>query len=159
MKNIVIYYSFEGNTKYVAEKIAEKLNADIYEIKLKKDNMKKGFMKYFWGGKQVVSKETPEIENIDIDFNIYDNIFIGTPVWAFTFTPAIRSLFNKIRLNKKNIVLFCTHEGGIGKTFENMKKELGDNFYIGEIDFINVQKSDKNEINTKIQDWIKCLEI
>ena len=36
MKILVIYYSKTGNTKYVAQKIAEQLNAELSEITDKK---------------------------------------------------------------------------------------------------------------------------
>ena len=50
MKNLVIYYSLEGNTKLIAENIAKKIDADILELKTKKEYHKTGFKKYFWGG-------------------------------------------------------------------------------------------------------------
>ena len=36
MKTLVVYYSRTGNTKYVAEKIAENLGAEICEVVDKK---------------------------------------------------------------------------------------------------------------------------
>ena len=46
MKKLVIFYSFEGNTKYIAENIAEAVDADILELKPVKDIKSNGFMKY-----------------------------------------------------------------------------------------------------------------
>jgi len=61
MKKLVIFYSFEGNTKYIAENIAEAVGADILELKPKKDVSSGGFMKYLWGGRQVVLGKKPEL--------------------------------------------------------------------------------------------------
>ncbi len=36
MGSIVVYYSLEGNTEYIAENVAEKLGADILRIDPKK---------------------------------------------------------------------------------------------------------------------------
>ena len=36
MKNLVVYYSLEGNTKLIAEFIAKEIGADIIELKPKK---------------------------------------------------------------------------------------------------------------------------
>jgi flavodoxin len=33
MKKLIIYYSHDGNTKFIAESIAKEINADITEIK------------------------------------------------------------------------------------------------------------------------------
>lgn len=37
MKNLVVYYSLEGNTKLIAEFIAKEIGADIIELKPKKN--------------------------------------------------------------------------------------------------------------------------
>ena len=36
MKNLVIFYSLEGNTKLIASTIARAINADVLELKTKK---------------------------------------------------------------------------------------------------------------------------
>ena len=33
MKTVIVYYSMSGNTKYVADKIAEKIDADIIRLR------------------------------------------------------------------------------------------------------------------------------
>ncbi|MFA5104703.1 MAG: flavodoxin [Candidatus Margulisiibacteriota bacterium] len=150
-KTLVVFYSFEGNTRLLAEAIAGEIKADILELKVKDDIKSKGFMKYFWGGKQVFQKKSPELIPFDNDPNDYELIFIGTPVWAFTYAPAIRTLFTKIKLKDKKIALFCCHEGGPAKTLENMKKELEGNDIISENDFINVLKNpQQNSLNAKL---------
>lgn len=51
---LVVYFSFDGNTKLIAEKIGETLNADVVELKTSKKYPTEGIGKYFWGGKSVV---------------------------------------------------------------------------------------------------------
>ncbi|WP_256372430.1 hypothetical protein [Romboutsia sp. CE17] len=41
MKNLVVYFSIEGNTKLIEEIIAKGLNADIMELRTKKYFLKK----------------------------------------------------------------------------------------------------------------------
>ena len=43
MKTLVVYYSLEGNTEYVAEKIREALGADLLKLVPKKAYHDKGF--------------------------------------------------------------------------------------------------------------------
>jgi UDP-N-acetyl-D-mannosaminuronic acid transferase (WecB/TagA/CpsF family) len=62
-------------------------------------------------------------------------IFIGTPVWAFTYVPAFSTFFDKAVLENKKIALFCTHEGGPSNTISNMKAKLPNNEFIGESDY------------------------
>jgi len=148
MKTLVIYHSFEGSTKLIAETIAKVKSADIFELKTKEELVKThGFMKYFWGGRSVIYKEKPELLPFEKNPADYDLIFIGTPVWAFTFTPLLRSLFAKKIFQNKKIAVFCTHEGGQINTLRNMKNELVGNEIISEMDFRNVKKN--LEDNTK----------
>ena len=156
MKNkLVIFYSLSGNTKFIAEVIAKAVDADILELKTKCELIKKdGFMKYFWGGKRVMMKEKPKLIPLEKNPADYDIIFIGTPVWAWNYTPPLRSFFSQVKLNGKKIALFCTHGGQKGKTFENMKMEIKNNEFIGEIDFFEPLKNNKKEeCVKKVKQW------
>ncbi len=135
MKKIVIYYSFEGNTRLIAEHIAEAIEADLLELQPKKEIQSKGFMKYIWGGKAALMKATPELLPLDKNPEHYDLVFIGTPVWAGTYPPSLHTFFTTFSFSDKKIALFCCHGGGKGKVFDKMKKSLKNNQIIGEIDF------------------------
>lgn len=154
MKKLVIYYSFEGNTRFVAESIARETGAELLELKPKKEMKGHGFSKFIWGGRQVMLKIKPELEPLAKNPAEYDFIFIGTPVWASNFAPALRSFFSQVKFRDKKFVLFCTHESQPGKTFENMRKELAGNEIIGEHDFKNVIK-EKDRNAAAVVQWIK----
>lgn len=126
-KVLIVYYSLEGNTKKISERIAKELTAELLEVKPKKDISSNNFKKYLWGGKQVIFKQQPELMPINVSINNFDVIIIGTPVWAGSYAPAIRSFLNQYTFNNKKIALFCTHEGGKGKIFNNFKKILETN--------------------------------
>lgn len=151
MKSLVIYYSFEGNTRFIAEAIAHEISSDVLELKVRDAIKTKGFLKYLWGGKQVLQKKTPDLLPFDKNPVDYDLIFIGTPVWAFTFAPALRTFLKDVKLKNKKIALFCTHEGSAAKTFDDMKKELENNDIISENDFANVLKNpQQNSLDAKL---------
>ena len=50
MKKLIVYYSLEGNTKMIAESMAQEIGADLLELTPLQDVSKKGFSKYIWGG-------------------------------------------------------------------------------------------------------------
>jgi flavodoxin len=136
MKSLIVFYSFEGNTKFIAEEIQKITNADLLELKLKNDIKSHGFAKYFWGGKSVMQKQTPELLDFDKDINQYDRIFIGTPVWVGTFVPALRSFLKKYKFHNKEIVLFACFGGAESGVFDKTKKEINkDNKFLGQISF------------------------
>lgn len=152
MRTLIIFYSLEGNTKFIANSINEELQGDIIELKPKKSIPNKGFKKYLWGGKQVMFGEKPEIEDINIYLDNYDLIVFGTPVWASNFAPVFNTFFAKYHINNKKIALFCCHGGGKeGKTFLKFKEQLKENKFLGEIEFEEPLKkdSDNNALNAK----------
>ena len=59
MKTLVVYFSLEGNTAYVADTIRDKTGADLLRLVPKKAYHDKGFAKFFWGGKSAVMAEKP----------------------------------------------------------------------------------------------------
>ncbi len=147
MKSIIIYYSLTGNTRLIAETIANETRGDIMELKTKEEKIQPtGFMKYVWGGRQVIFRKKPELLPLNKDISTYDMIFIGTPVWAFTYTPALRTFFDMINIRDKKIILFCTHEGGKRNTLQDMREKLKGNTIVKEIDFFNVAKNKTENI-------------
>ena len=127
MKKAIVYYSMSGNTEYVAKTIAQKTNADLIKIEPKKQYRDKGFTKFLWGGKSVLMGETPELKPYEFNEELYDYIVFGTPVWASSFTPPIRTFIkeNKEKLKNKKIAIFiCYLGGGADKALEKFKKYL-----------------------------------
>lgn len=155
MKILVAYYSLEGNSELVARAIAEATDADILEIKPKNDISPKGFLRYFKGGFQVLTKKEPELVPFDREPAEYDLIFLGTPVWAGNFTPAIRSFLAQVQLENKKIALFCCYGGNEGKCLKRLKEKLSGNEIIGEMGFIEPLKKEKQANVKKAEEWAK----
>lgn len=128
MKTLIVYYSLEGNTKYVAEKIAEQTGADLLCLEPEKVYPTGKVTKYLWGGKGAVMGDTPELKPYTADLSEYEMIVFGTPVWASTFTPPLRTFIKKHKdeLKSKKIALFaCSAGGSAEKCFANLQEELG----------------------------------
>ena len=138
MKILIVFYSLTGNTQEIANAIASTFGGEMLEIKTKK-SISKGPMRYFWGGRQVMTKEVPELQPLVKNAADYDFIFLGTPVWAGNFVPAVKSFLRQNKLRRKKIALFAAHAGGPGNMFELLKKEIADNGIgneiVGENDF------------------------
>lgn len=159
MSTLVVYFSFTGSTKFIAEKIAETMNADIAQLKTSKEYPAEGFKKYFWGGKSVIFGEKPDLVNGPIDWNRYDTIIIGTPVWAGSFAPPIKSFISQYKIRGKRIALFASHGGGgAKKCFAKLKKELSGNEFICEMDFVEPKKN-LEENTSKAVKWARSIAV
>jgi flavodoxin len=135
VKTLVVYYSFENNTRFIAETIAEAIQADLLELKPLQDLKTHGFMKFIWGGKQVFLRQKPDLAEFKHNPLDYDLLFLGTPVWAFNYAPAMRTFLSKVQLKNKKIALFCCFSENGGKTLAKMRAELRGNEIIGEKGF------------------------
>lgn len=156
-KKLVLYYSLEGHTKKVAEIIASSINADIYEIKPKNEIKAKGFSKYLCGGSQVVMAKKPEIVNIEIDLEKYEEVYVGSPIWAWTFAPPIRTLLEDGYLKNKKISYFYTHGGGPKKAEERGIEEINkNNTFVSAIGIFDKDIRENYEaIKYKVEEWAK----
>jgi flavodoxin len=153
MKILVVYYSFEGNTRFAAETIARIAGADIMELKPVKEISTHGFMKFVWGGRQAVMKKKPALLPMSINPEKYDLIIVGTPVWAFTVAPPLNTFFEEYSIKDKTIALFCCHEGNFGKTFIRMRSAFEGNRIIGQLDVFAPLKKNKDASAEKIVSW------
>lgn len=123
-KALILYYSFEGDVRTVAEYLSKELSIPCEEIKPVKDISPKSFGKFYKAGLQVANKETPELNPIAANLDEYDTIFIGSPIWSGSFPPAVRTLLESEAMKDKNVSFFYTHEGNLGKAEEKIKEEI-----------------------------------
>lgn len=155
MKSLVVYYSLGGSTQLIASIISQKIDVDILEIKSAREIPKKGFMKYFLGGKSVIFKEKPRLLNDKIDLDEYDTIFIGTPVWAGSYSSPIASFISKNSVKGKNIALFACHSGGgADKCFERLESAMPGNEFIGNSSYNLPLKVRFEDIVDQVYSWI-----
>ena len=156
MKKAIVYYSMSGNTEYVANYISKKVDADLIRIEPKKEYPNKGLKKFLWGGRSAVMGETPELENYEFDSDKYDCIIFGTPVWASSFTPPIRTFINenKEKLKGKKIAAFVCYMGaGADKTIEKLKQILDIQNISAELKLIDPKDKKSEEKDRKIEEF------
>ena len=149
MKILVAYYSRTGNTKKVAEKIAGILKADTDEIVDLKDR-KRVVIGWVISGRDAMKKKETQIR-FNKNPDKYDLVVIGTPIWVWNMTPAVRTYLKQNREIKK-VAFFCTFGGSSGKTFEEMKKLSKKPLALLEIKDKEVEQSDD-----KIKEFCKKL--
>ena len=115
MKAIIIYYSLNGNTQYVAEKISSQTGADVLRLIPDKEPPKTGPGKFFFGGKAAMFGEKVRLQDINVSFEHYDTVIIGAPVWAGTYPPAIATFLQGNSFKKKALFVFSCSSSGNGK--------------------------------------------
>lgn len=156
MNILVLYYSFSGNTKRIAKLIQNKLNCDITEIETVVPYTGSYNSIVDQGQREVNSGYMPEIKKTDVDLKKYDKIILGSPVWWYTFAPAMKTFLHQNNLSDKDIYPFATNGGWIGHTFEDFKKECKDaNVHHS----LNIRFNEDRLITSEkdISDWINLI--
>lgn len=127
MKRIIVYYSLSGNTEEAVKLIAEKLDCETLKIDTVKAMPKSFAARILVGGGQVAMNKIPEIKPIDKDLSIYDEIFIGTPIWNSKGVPAINAFLLDDEICKKVTGLIITSGGGdIDKCVKALEDKVPD---------------------------------
>jgi flavodoxin len=152
MRTVVAYYSRTGNTRFVAEEIAEQLNADLCEVVDKKS--RKGKLIFLTGGFAALRKKLTEIE-VTKPVDDYELVVVGSPVWAGRITPAIRTFLSQNDFSDKKMAVFVTLGGDKPeKSLESMKEAIVPKVPVGELAIIN-NLENKAEAKQQITEWCK----
>jgi flavodoxin len=150
LKPAVVYYSLTGNTKFVAQKIAEQLTAELIEVVDKKN--RGGKLNYLTGGTAAYREQLTDIE-ISKPIGEYDLIVVGSPVWAGKITPAIRKFWVSNDFSNKQVAFFVTLGGDKPeKSLQNIKEMIKPKTLIGEL-AITTALENQAETENKVTDW------
>lgn len=126
MKALVAFFSASGITKEVAQKIAEIIESQIYEIVPQEPYSKADLD---WTNEQ--SRTTleckdkssrPKIAN-PIDIGDFEIIFVGFPIWWYTAPHIVNTFLESHDFSGKIIIPFCTSGGSeLGSAPKDLQK-------------------------------------
>lgn len=126
-KILIAYYTVSGNTKEVAEAIQKDIGGDLYQIETVTvyPSIKKELSAQ--AKREISAGFKPELKTPLPDISQYDIIFVGSPCWWGTITPAVSSFIGDNRLAGKTVVPFITHGGGGEQnTLNDFKRQCQD---------------------------------
>ena len=154
MKAIIVYYSLTSNTEFVAKELSNKLDCDILPLEVLNPYPDKGFKKFYWGGKSAVMKESPELKKYTFNKDDYDVIILGTPVWAGTFTPPLRTFVKENDLSDKNVAIYACSSGGKAiNAINRLKNEIGINSDILSLELVDPKNKYNDVVENQINDF------
>lgn len=112
MKSVIIYYSYTGKTRELAEKTARDIEADLIEIKEKRN--RSTFNAYVCGSLAARRQKKTEIKEVTFDLSEYEKVIVAVPIWAgFPSTPFNNIL--ELLPEGKEIELILTSGSGNSK--------------------------------------------
>ncbi len=159
MRTAIAFYSRSGNCRFVAERISKIISeaggfAELIEIKLAKDFSSIRPLDYLLAGKSAVMKETPQLARILFYPEQFDNIILGTPIWANDMASPMRTFIceNLAALQSKPVSAYVCLAGKNGTAaLENIRGFAGIEKLEATLSLTNPKKHDDAETDIKIR--------
>jgi flavodoxin len=155
---LVVFYSLDGDVRFLARSLAKELQLDTMELELVKPHPTHGFMKYFTGGFLAATGATPPLRPLAHDAAHYDLVFVGTPVWNSRPVPAVRSFLKDADLKGKQVAFFTCYGGDNDVKTQKILTSLVPGAKVaGRIGFKMPLKMDKEQCVVDLLRWAKDL--
>lgn len=151
---LVVYFSATGNTKAIAEDIAEGLQADIYEI-VPEEPYTDADLDYNDDNSRSTlemndSSARPGISGTIDNFEQYTTIYLGYPIWWGEAPRIMDTFVESYDFTDKTVIPFCTSiSSGIGSSANTLASLAGSG------DWMNGQSFGESEDADTVIEWAR----
>ena len=153
-KVLIIYYSFSGVTKGIAEKIREKTRGDVFEIATVRTYPTEYSAIIEEAKRELQTGDLPALKKKPPDMSSYDLVLVGSPVWWYTLSTPVMNFLRQVDFASKRTSVFCTHEGGVGKFFLHFKEQAKNAVVLEGLDLYKPCQDRKGEVDKALDSWL-----
>lgn len=158
-KVLVVYFSAQSHTKSVAEKIANNLNADIFEI-IPEEVYTSADLDWNDSNSRVSKEHNDEslrnvkLKNTKVDnWENYDTVLIGYPIWWGIAAWPTDAFVRANDFSGKTIIPFCTSSSsGLGQSGELLKASANSG------NWLEGHRFQSNASDASIEEWTNRLK-
>lgn len=153
---LVAYFSAQGHTKALAEKIAKSTGGDLFQIEPVNPYTEAdldGWNESARGTRESKDRSTrPGIRNKVDNFERYDTIYLGFPIWWFTAPTIINTFLESYDTSGKVIIPFATSGGSdYGDTEKDLKVSAPNAVF-------RPGKVLNNATDKQVTEWVKTVQ-
>lgn len=154
---IVVDGKVLGNTEYAAMLISESTGADLYRIEPKTPYTTNHSDLVDLAKEEQNKNARPEIKTKISNFDDYDIIYVGYPIWWSDMPQILYTFFELYDFNGKTVIPFSTHGGsGLAGTVSTIKNKLtGANV---ESNAFTMSRNNMEEAPKEIESWLKEID-
>lgn len=171
-KSLVVYFSRtgeqygvgvieKGNTAIVADMIIAETGADSFEIVPKTDNYPTTYDALTDVAKEEQNNNArPEIKDTVKDFDSYDTIYLGYPIWWGDLPMICYTFLESYDFSGKTIVPFCTHAGSGDAGTQSKIQSAVPNAEVKEVLAVTGTDAQNNQDSVKatVSKWLSGME-
>ena len=147
----------EGNTAKVAKVIAEDTGADLFQIE-----PVVAYPEGYEDTKVISTRERdnderPEIQPYDLDWDAYDTIYLGYPIWYGGMPMIMYTFIESMDWSGKTVYPFDTHGGsGLANTVSELRQMcVGATVENGLALLGTVAQNDPEEVQEEVRKWLE----
>jgi flavodoxin len=127
MRVAIVYHTLSGTTRQTADLLAGRLSgsADADLIEVRDARQYSTLTAYASGAPRAMRGEVADVEPSEIDVAAYDAVALGSPVWAFSPTPAANGAAAALQgIEGKAAAVFVVSGGSPGTAAEKLAAAL-----------------------------------
>ena len=160
-ENYQVGYVNKGSTEIVAEMISLEINSNLFRIEPVIPYPDDYNEMLNASRTETATNARPEIKYTIDDFDKYDIIFLGYPIWNNTCPMIIRTFIESYDFKDKTIIPFSTHAGsGLGSSVSVLKSELPNSNILDGFSILGTMaQNDKEGARMQIKNYIDGLDI
>lgn len=158
-KALVVYFSATGNTKSVAETLAGLQGADLYEIVPEQPYTDEDLNYNDRSTRATVEQNDPDarpvIQGSITDFEQYDVVYVGYPIWWGDMPRILYTFFDTYDFSGKTIAPFCTSGGSGLSGTQGTIAGLEEGAVV--LDGLHVSKSTADSAESSVSEWLDSI--
>ena len=112
LKVIIVYYTFGGETRKEAKRLAAELEWARRFTRSGKKKERSVLGSLFKGCYQAMRRKSSDIRTVSVNLGDYDRIIIGAPIWAEHPAPAFNAIVDHLPAGKEVELYFCSGSSG-----------------------------------------------
>ena len=155
VRSAVFFYTWDGNTRYLAESISATLSIPSVALKPDTSDQDTELARYTWEDKQITIPKIPRLSPLDIDPGQLDLVFLGGPIWKGSSAPPLTGFLQQYEFSRIKFGLFCSYSGRIGGYFQQLTKALIGNQILGTVGFREPLTLGSASSQGKIAEWAR----
>lgn len=159
-KSIVVYFSGSGNTKRVAELVANETDAALFEIVPKNPYTEDDLNWRDENSRVQKEHNDTSLQNIELtsttvsDWESYDTVLFGYPLWWREAAWPVNNFVKGNDFSGKTVIPFCTSTSdGIGDSGSKLAQMAGTGTWQEGMRF------PENDDESSIREWAKSLNL
>lgn len=158
-RTLVVYFSAQGHTEEVAQKVANNLGADIFEI-VPVNEYTSADLDWTDNDSRVTREHEDEsLRNTELvsttvdNWDSYDTVLIGYPIWWGIAAWPVDTFVRANDFTGKTVIPFCTSaSSGLGSSGELLAEEAGTG------NWLEGQRFRSNPSDSDINTWTDSLQ-